>query len=188
MSVYLLPQPKELRVIADGLACPVRGLRAELLCPEADERLKDHAEEIFASAVMLPAESSLYVLHAGEAPDAPIPPEDEEGYALATSEKGVTIVSVSARGLFYGMQTLAQLCEAESFAAVRIVDWPDLPFRSEYFDLRTLYPTFDRLLRSVRELASYKFNAVLVEFENKIPFRTMEKLRSPEAFTDEQLA
>lgn len=185
MSVYLMPQPQRMSVTCESVPFDPKKLHACIRCPEADDRLLSCARSLFASASMQ-VEGSAYVLTAGSAPALPELPDQREGYALATGEDAAAIGAKTAIGLFYGMQTLRQLMEADRFAAVSITDWPDMPLRSDYLDLRSIYPTFERLLHFMKEMAAYKFNTVVIEYENKLPFPNLQKLRSPHAMSPEQ--
>ena len=175
MSVYLMPQPRNMVIAEEGIFFDASVLHAQILCPEKDDRLLSCAQSLLGSAEMLTAAGD-YRLCAGDVIDAPDAPDHLEGYALATKAQSVCIRARTAQGLFYGMQTLRQLIEAESFAAVTIIDWPDIPLRSDYLDLRSIYPTFERLLHFMKEMAAYKFNTVVIEYENKLPFPNLQKL------------
>lgn len=185
MSVYLMPQPQRLVVAGESVRFDPQKLHALIRCPSPDSRLLQCAWSLFGSASMQ-AGAQDYSLIAGDAPDLPDAPDHQEGYALESAEQGVAIRAQTARGLFYGMQTLRQLMQADTFPSVSIKDWPDMPLRSDYLDLRSIYPTFERLLHFMREMAAYKFNTVVIEYENKLPFPHLEKLRSPQAMTQEQ--
>lgn len=185
MSVYLMPQPRNMVIAEEGISFDAHTLHAQVLCPQEDNRLLSCAQSLLGSAQMQTAAGD-YRLCAGDAIDTPDAPDHPEGYALATKAQSVCIRARTAHGLFYGMQTLRQLIEADSFAAVTIIDWPDIPLRSDYLDLRSIYPTFERLLHFMKEMAAYKFNTVFIEYENKIPFPTMSKLVSPQAMTQAQ--
>jgi len=185
MSVYLMPQPREMTVADEAVSFDAGKLHALIKGPAADARLLRCAQTLFGGASMQSG-SGEYCLCAGEALQTPDAPEHAEGYALSTGEQCVCIRARTAQGLFYGMQTLRQLMQADAFPAVTIADWPDLPIRSDYLDLRSIYPTFERLLHFIKEMAEYKFNTVVIEYENKLPFPNLQKLRSPQAMTQEQ--
>ena len=112
-----------------------------------------------------------------------------DGYVLALDVGRIEIYAWSASGLFYGMKTLEQLLRSGGGAApaVTIADWADLRLRSDYLDLRTVYPTFEHIVQYVEELARYKINTLIVEYEDKLPFRKLPFLRHPDlALTPEQ--
>lgn len=187
MSIRLIPQPQRLTVRNDSVGFSPEKLCAVLCMPVRDERLVRYAGALFGR-VETREDGAGFSLTAGEnVPSAPEPPQNGEGYSLATGVQSVSIRSAGAQGLFYGLQTLRQLLRGREFPAAEIVDWPNLRLRSDYFDLRSIYPRFDRLLGFVREMAEYKFNTLVIEYEDKLPFGTMPELRHPEAFTLRQL-
>ena len=53
----------------------------------------------------------------------------KEGYSLALSAKGAQITAADASGFFYAAKTLLQLLASGNAEAVRIRDWPTVPFR-----------------------------------------------------------
>ena len=60
--------------------------------------------------------------------------EQEQGYRLSVGPDGLTLMSGSEKGLFYGYKTLLQLVrqadERGEIPCVRIEDWPEFPARA----------------------------------------------------------
>lgn len=56
-------------------------------------------------------------------------PEKADGYFLKISKDGIVIAGADRRGVYYGVQTLAQLLTLNKLPMVEIVDYPDVPFR-----------------------------------------------------------
>lgn len=95
----------------------------------------------------------------------------DQAYVLAVGPDGVVVAGRSARGVFYGVQTLRQLVRAnardKSIPACRIVDAPALAYRCWQLDVsRGPIPALDFLKRTVRELSQYKLNAMTMYTEN----------------------
>jgi hypothetical protein len=93
-----------------------------------------------------------------------------EGYRLRVEDNDIEIESPTARGAFYGLQTLAQLLRplgqdgGVTCPAVVIEDWPALQFRGAHFFPSASGVSFHaKLIEQV--LVRYKFNAVVIQCE-----------------------
>ena len=56
-------------------------------------------------------------------------PAQAEGYYLQVTEKGITVAGSDERGLFYGVQTLAQLVKQGELPITEVTDYPDVRWR-----------------------------------------------------------
>lgn len=188
MPLNLLPQPKKMTLQgASGWKPEKEDFR--LLMPETDERLVRAAKELFPSVSAELSTDGLYWIVSANAERQDTVPDHAEGYVLQADEKGLAVTAKTAAGLFYGLATLGQLCEEPELPAVLIEDWPDFDMRSDYLDLRGIYPKYENLLTYIEEMARYKLNTLVVEWEDKLPFVTMEKCRHPkDCFTPEQFS
>lgn len=111
----------------------------------------------------------------------------DEGYYLRMDSSGIIITALSERGLFYGIQTLLQLKEEEISSELEIIDWPDTKIRGFHLELRFGMPDFERVIEIIDELALYKFNMLIIEYEDKFPFRRNPEIVSKNAFTINQI-
>jgi hexosaminidase len=93
----------------------------------------------------------------------------EEGYMLDASSKGVTITANRPAGLFYGIQTLAQLLPKEiesktvtsatwTIPAVRITDYPRFGWRGIMLDVSRNFFTKAEVKSYIDQLAKLKYN------------------------------
>ncbi|MCC7518926.1 MAG: family 20 glycosylhydrolase [Verrucomicrobiae bacterium] len=120
------------------------------------------------------------------------PPENAspEAYALVAGPDGVAAVARHPLGLLRARATLRQLLALAGDAAIpetRIADWPDLPVRGVHLDLKYIMHRKDYLMRWLDTLAEYKINTLLLEYEDKFPYRCHPVLRHPLAFTEAEL-
>lgn len=120
------------------------------------------------------------------------PPENDspEAYALAAGPDGAAAVARHPTGLLRARATLRQLLALAGDAAIpeaRIADWPDLPVRGVHLDLKYVMHRKDYLMRWLDTLADYKVNTLLLEYEDKFPYRCHPVLRHPLAFTEAEL-
>lgn len=113
--------------------------------------------------------------------------EIKEGYYLKLNSEGILIASATEQGLFYGLQTLMQLRDQEELREVEILDWPDNKMRGFHLELRYGMPRFERILEIIDEIAYYKFNTMLIEYENRIPLIKYPDITSHTAFTEEEM-
>lgn len=94
----------------------------------------------------------------------------KEGYTLVSNANGVEVVGASARGLFWGMQSLLQLLPAEIESqsvvkgmswvvpAVRIKDEPAFPYRGMHLDPCRHFATVDEVKTHIDMLSMFKIN------------------------------
>jgi hypothetical protein len=98
----------------------------------------------------------------------------DQGYRLTISPRGVTLRARTAAGMFYAMQTLAQIARTNParWPALAIVDAPDFQRRGFYHDIsRGKVPELGTILQLVDDLASLKINEFQLYIENVFEFR-----------------
>lgn len=110
-----------------------------------------------------------------------------EGYELKVTPQGIFIRALSPKGLYYGIATLIQLTEDKPLRAVRIVDWPSFGMRGVHLDLKVQMPKTSYLHDLTRRLSLYKVNTLLIEYEDKFPYRRHSDICSEAAFAPEEL-
>lgn len=114
-----------------------------------------------------------------------------DSYVLHAEGAEVSLHATSAAGLSAGVQTLLSLAtpDGSGIPAIHIEDWPVLPFRAVHLDFRAgcLMPSFPQVVDMIQTLAAYKINAVVVEWEDKFPFRRHPELASAETLSDSQI-
>lgn len=97
-----------------------------------------------------------------------------EHYRIEITRDAVVLSAGGAAGLFYAVQTFAQLLAQSSdgaLPALRIDDWPDFPVRGFYHDVsRGKVPTRDTLLALIDRLAHYKINHLQLYIEHTFAF------------------
>ena len=106
--------------------------------------------------------------------------KEKEGYGLSVDGRGVCISAPTEAGLFYGIQTLIQLSEQAarrktSIPGMAVSDWPEFDFRSAaYIEGSQVKDSViisrAEIEQSIRRLAKYKMNCLVVEIYNLAPF------------------
>lgn len=184
MDLFFIPQPQ--RCIRLTGSCSVNRTAPVILSmPQPDQRLEQAASKLFDCVSIQEGPFALYS-SGSFAPLCPV--KQPEGYLLSLRGEVLQLAAKDAAGLFYGMQTLAQYLEMPEHPSLEITDWPDLSLRSDYLDMRGLFPKFENLLRYVEEMAHYKLNALVIEYEDKLPRSRKEFCHPTDALTPEQHA
>lgn len=85
--------------------------------------------------------------------------ESPEGYRLEVTPKGVDICALSETGLYYGMQTLKQMVDAEGRVPCGVVtDAPRFEYRGVMIDVSRHFFDVDFIKKQIDAMASYKLN------------------------------
>jgi hexosaminidase len=108
----------------------------------------------------------------------------DEGYVLAVTERGASIVAATDAGTFYALQTLKQLFtgagEQAMLTPALIRDWPAMRWRGVQDDIsRGPIPTLEYQKRQVRLFAAYKINVFSPYFEHTLAFRSHPVIAPP---------
>lgn len=195
MNLQLIPEPQVVQSRGPEPVSGIRGWTVQLQLPVKDVRLLTAAQRIFTEVTVRTTHdgSGVFSLVTEGTPLNPLMARRVEGkhdgYVLITDKDRIELYALSASGLFYGLKTLEQLLHTggDRVPALTIADWAELKLRSDYLDLRTVYPTYEHILEYIAELADYKINTLVIEYEDKLPFRKLGFLRHPElAFTEEE--
>ena len=192
-SLAILPRPKSVKL--GGGAWRVPASVKVVVSPDAEaelwflKRALKKAGCVVASVEVVERKGAFLAF--GKRPSAAggrARPRGDEGYVLAVDKDGVRIQANTATGLFWGLQTLAQMLEDDRRLSVgRIADYPDSPLRAMHLDFKGTFPTRARLWKWVEILAAHKMNAVLVEYEDKVRYDGDPAFVSPDALTKKEV-
>ncbi|MBR6917126.1 MAG: beta-N-acetylhexosaminidase [Clostridia bacterium] len=173
----IIPVPKNIKT-EDG-SLDLTGFRVAVKYP-SDRRLTARAADLkrdleaaLCADVSLAAspvrpESAIFI----EAADT-----DSEAYTLTVGKDGVLISGKSARGAFYGMQTLRQMIReyGKALPYCVIEDEPSFPERGFYHDItRGRVPTLDKLKEIAAELSFFKINELQLYVEDAFAFHEFD--------------
>lgn len=114
-----------------------------------------------------------------------------EGYSLSANQHGITITASTEPGLFYGVQTAIQLIQKEGSGAyvsgVSINDWPDTKVRAVHYDTKHHQDKRSYVESLIRDLAAYKVNMLVWEWEDKFEYPSHPEIGAPGAFTMKEM-
>ncbi len=107
-----------------------------------------------------------------------------EGYLLLADSTAAHIIGASARGVFYGAQTLKQLVTGAGTAAAlqgaTIRDWPAMKYRGFHDDLsRGPVPTLAWQKAQIRRFAAYKLNVYSPYYEHSLAYSANPLIAPP---------
>ncbi|WP_020528240.1 beta-N-acetylhexosaminidase [Flexithrix dorotheae] len=110
-----------------------------------------------------------------------------EGYHLFVDHKLLTIKAESSTGLFYGAQTLLQLIKKGKSVpfiyGMQITDWPDIKERAVHYDTKHHQDKKAYVESFIRDMAKYKINMLVWEWEDKLAYPSQPEIGAPGAFT-----
>jgi hexosaminidase len=126
-------------------------------------------------------------------PDEKAGPDSREAYRLTIDPDAIRITGRSSAAIYYGVQTLLQLAssagKSASLPAMRIDDWPSLPYRATLVDVGSEGPmcTVEQVKRQIDLLARFKANQYFFYSEANIELDGYPLLNPNARFTKAQV-
>lgn len=117
----------------------------------------------------------------------------DEGYILSVTNRRVVVGGATSHGVFNGVMSLCQMLQKEEakiiLPAVKIRDWPMMPFRGISDDMsRGQSSTMDNLKYIIKTLARYKYNVYSPYIEDIFAFKKYPAIwKNRGALTKEQI-
>ncbi len=120
-----------------------------------------------------------------------LPELGDQGYQLQINKEEIVVNANSSQGLFYGAQTLLQLIQKKrtgfEIAGMEINDWPDITQRSIHYDTKHHQDKMTYVKSFIRDLARYKINMMIWEWEDKLAYPSHKEVGAPGAFTSKEM-
>jgi len=114
-----------------------------------------------------------------------------QGYQLTTSKNKLIIKAGTGAGLFYGTRTFLQLLRKNnttwSVPGMVITDWPDIEKRAVHYDTKHHQDKVSYVKDFIKELAGYKINMLVWEWEDKFAYPSHPEIGAPGAFTMQEM-
>src|SRR5690606_7849248 len=102
--------------------------------------------------------------------------DSDEGYELKIDIKGIHIQALASKGIFYALQTLAQMeLHEKQVALASIKDQPAYSFRGFLLDVGRNYQPMSMLKEQIDVMAKYKLNVLHFHFTEDIAWRLESK-------------
>ena len=118
-------------------------------------------------------------------------PESPEGYRLVVSSQGIRVTARKAAGLYYGQQTLGWMLRNRAGSVLKcctIDDWPDLALRGAFLELNGVPPEkMARQCQVLEGLAALKYNVILCDFADNLPFTFAADFKRGKTFSPEDI-
>ncbi len=200
-GIYLIPYPQEVTlggedfvlsgevsVVLDRNATDADRFAAKELVSQLKEEWGVHAELTDA-----PSGQSIILTHRGvpKTITGLIKKKAQQGYHLTTETGQLIIRAKGDAGLFYGTQTLLQIIKKGTkggfVPGMEITDWPDIPERASHYDTKHHQDKREYVESFIRDLAKYKINMLVWEWEDKFAYPSHPEIGAPGAFTMEEM-
>lgn len=157
--MFLLPKPQKISVLPGHLCNRTMRVRNYVPEPRIDKALRklpvDDAGVLF----------EVYEKNTGDC---------KEGYYLKIEETRITLIGESAKGVFYGIQTLRQLLEQDEIPCMEIEDAPGMEYRGFYHDItRGKVPKVETIKKMIDHMAYLKLNSLQLYIEHTFPFKEL---------------
>lgn len=109
-----------------------------------------------------------------------VPINQEEAYHLKVNKRKIEIEAVTERGVYWAMQTLAQLAKKSEtktrFEGCEILDWPAFRIRGFMQDVGRSYLSLEELKREIAILSKFKINVFHWHLTENQAWRLQSKL------------
>jgi len=114
-----------------------------------------------------------------------------QGYRLISRGNTLVIRARGEAGLFYGTQTLLQLIQRTAngykIPGMEITDRPDIKKRAVHYDTKHHQDKASYVKDFIKDLARYKINILVWEWEDKFAYPSHPEIGAPGAFTLEEM-
>ena len=152
---HLLPKPQKFTPLASGFVLDKVELSTPVLRQEWEAFITQRGGVVDSKA--------RYGIEVNLVPSLPnVLLNADEAYTLKVESKRIKIEAVSERGVYWAMQTLAQLQKKGSgkvtFSGCEVVDWPAFRVRGFMQDVGRSYISLDELKREIEMLSRFKIN------------------------------
>jgi len=115
----------------------------------------------------------------------------DQGYELLVDGDSIIVRAGDDPGIFYGTRTILQIIregvQVILVKGMKITDRPDIPIRAVHYDTKHHQDKREYVESFIRDLADYKMNMLIWEWEDKFAYRSHPEIGAPGAFTWEEI-
>ncbi len=192
MPVDLLPLPQEIERRSGSWRAPNGCIKLYVLGVAAPDavRLMRAAEALGAVEQCESPTAANLAVELNPALDLPAavrPDALDQAYLLEVETNQIRARARSPRGLYYALLTLRQMNRGAEIPCCRIRDWPDLPFRGLHITGAGNLPKFEEILQLIDRLGTWKYNALVFEYDDRFAFERYPVLNHPAALSKDQI-
>ncbi len=170
---------------------PANDVAVETLRQVLQERFDVTLDARGSSSGMISLRIAPGSVQIGTAQDANRNELEKQAYRIDLKPQSVSIIANAPAGLFYGVETLAQLVKPKQgelwLPEGEIVDWPDVKLREIFWDEQMHLDHFDVLKQAIRRAASFKINALALRLNEYFQYSSAPALVAPYALSPAQL-
>ncbi len=152
---HLLPQPQKFTPVGSGftlgktkLSTPILHQEWEAFVIEKKGTIDDKARNVI-EVKLVPSLAGMSL-------------NQDEAYRLTVRSHKISVEAVTEQGVYWAMQTLAQLGEEKgkktTFTGCEILDWPAFHIRGFMQDVGRSYISLEELKREIAVLSKFKIN------------------------------
>ncbi len=187
MALSLLPQPKSVKVLSGAFDFKeVDTIYLSKKAKPTTKRVVEHLAHEFKthfhldykikpSSRVKDPHGCLITHHTREGIFVRTEMEKEGGYDLLAAGHSLTISAADSNGLHSATRTIRELLlEGTRIPALKIKDWPTMPFRALHLDFSGMLPNEEAQKEFLARASLHKYNAVLVQYGASFPFRFLQ--------------
>ncbi|MEO6828761.1 MAG: glycoside hydrolase family 20 zincin-like fold domain-containing protein [Acidobacteriaceae bacterium] len=170
---------------------PANDVAVETLRQVLQERFDVTLDAGASSSGMISLRIAPGSVQIGTAQDSNRDELEKQAYRIDLKPQSISIIANAPAGLFYGVETLAQLVKPKLgglwLPEGEIVDWPDVGLREIFWDEQMHLDHFDVLKQAIRRAASFKINALALRLNEYFQYSSAPALVAPYALSPAQL-
>jgi hypothetical protein len=191
-NLVFIPDPREIEEFDGWFAIPETW--SVHLSGNGAMALKDHFSALFPECAFAgnPEESDItaYVDENLSFSECICGDVVDQGYQLTVDAEKIELVARTPKGIFYGLQTLRQILNQTTnrIPAVRITDWPEMPFRGVHLTLGSGHmPTFEQLKELIENFSHCKINRFIMEYDDRFQWERHPAIAHADALSKNQI-